>query len=103
MLLLRNNAANHIPKPGVEPGLDPLVTARDKVASVEGLDVVDQLVAGVNKKPKKFKIIWHGFWIILKLSGRVNQVRIKLSAGFGNTVCWTSKTCLLDLTASLKN
>ena len=29
--------------------------------------------AGVNKKPKKFKTVWHGFWGILKLSGRVNQ------------------------------
>ena len=48
---------------------------------------------GVNKKPKKFKTVWHGFQIILKLSGRVNQVRLKLSAGFSNTVCWTSKTC----------
>ena len=49
--------------------------------------------AGVNKKPKKFKTVWHGFRIILKLSGRVNQARLKLSAGFSNTVCWTSKTC----------
>ena len=48
---------------------------------------------GVNKKPKKFKTVWHGFRIILKLSGRVNQARLKLSAGFSNTVCWTSKTC----------
>ena len=46
MLLLSNNAANDTPKLGVEPGLDPLVTARVKVASVEGLDVVDPLVAG---------------------------------------------------------
>ena len=42
---------------------------------------------GVNKKPKKFKIVWHGFWGILKLSGRVNQASLKLSAGFSNTVC----------------
>ena len=27
---------------------------------------------GVNKKPKKFNTVWHGFRIILKLSGRVN-------------------------------
>ena len=47
ILNFRNNAANHTPKPGVEPGLDPPVTARDKVASVEGLDVVDQLVGSV--------------------------------------------------------
>ena len=47
MLLLGNNAANHTSKLGVEPGLDPPVTARDKVASVEGLDVVDQLVGSV--------------------------------------------------------
>ena len=46
VLLLSNNAVNHTPKLGVEPGLDPLVTARVKVASVEGLDVVDPLVAG---------------------------------------------------------
>ena len=44
MRLLGNNAANHTPKLGVEPGLDPPVTARVKVASVEGLDVVDPLV-----------------------------------------------------------
>ena len=43
--------------------------------------------AGVNKKPKKFKTVWHGFREILKLSGRVNQVSLKLSAGFSNTVC----------------
>ena len=46
MLLLSNNAANHTQKLGVEPGLDPLVMARVKVASVEGLVVVDPLVAG---------------------------------------------------------
>ena len=46
--------------------------------------------AGVNKKPKKFKTVWHGFRGILKLSGRVNQAGLKLSAGFSNTVCWTS-------------
>jgi len=43
--------------------------------------------AGVNKKPKKFKTVWHGFGGILKLSGRVNQASLKLSAGFSNTVC----------------
>ena len=43
--------------------------------------------AGVNKKPKKFKTVWHGFRGILKLSGRVNQASLKLSAGFSNTVC----------------
>ena len=42
---------------------------------------------GVNKKPKKFKAVWHGFWRILKLSGRVNQESLKLSAAFSNTVC----------------
>ena len=52
-----------------------------------------QACAGVNRKPKKFKTVWHGFRIILKLSGRSYQVRLKLSAGFSNTVCWTSKTC----------
>ena len=46
--------------------------------------------AGVNKKPKKFKTVWHGFQGILKLSGRINQAGLKLSAGFSNTVCWTS-------------
>ena len=34
-------------KLGVEPGLDPPVTARVKVACVEGLDVVDPLVGSV--------------------------------------------------------
>ena len=47
------------------------------------------LGAGVNKKPKKIKTVWHGFGGILKLSGRVNQASLKLSAGFSNTVCWT--------------
>ena len=47
VLLLSNNAANDTPKLGVEPGLDPLVTARVKVASVEGLDVIDPLVGSV--------------------------------------------------------
>ena len=42
---------------------------------------------GVNKKLKKFKTVWHGFRGILKLSGRVNQANLKLSAGFSNTVC----------------
>ena len=46
-----------------------------------------QKIAGVNKKPKKFKTVWHGFRGILKLSGRVNQASLKLSAGFSNTVC----------------
>ena len=48
--------------------------------------------AGVNKKPTKIKTVWHGFQIILKLSGRVNQASLKLSAVFSNTVCWTSST-----------
>ena len=38
--------------------------------------------AGVNKQPKKFKTVWHGFRGILKLSGRVYQANLKLSAGF---------------------
>ena len=38
---------NHIPKLGVEHGLDPHVTARVKVAGVEGLDIVDPLVGSV--------------------------------------------------------
>ena len=42
--------------------------------------------SGVNKKPKKFKTVWHGVRGILKL----NQASLKLSAGFSNTVCWTS-------------
>ena len=45
--LLGNNAANHTLKPGVEPELDPPVTAKVRVASVEGLDVVDPLVGSV--------------------------------------------------------
>ena len=51
--------------------------------------IVKSLVAtsGVNKKPKKFKTVWHGVRGILKLSGRVNQASLKLSAGFSNTVC----------------
>ena len=47
MRLLGNNAANHTPKPGMEPELDPTVTAKVRVASVEGLDVVDPLVGSV--------------------------------------------------------
>ena len=50
---------------------------------------------GVNKKPKKFKTVWHGVWGILILSGRVKQASLKLSAGFSNTVCWSSKTCFV--------
>ena len=46
--------------------------------------------AGVNKMLKKIKTVWHGFRGILKLSGRVNQASLKLSAGFSNTVCWIS-------------
>ena len=46
-----------------------------------------KIQTGVNKKPKKFKTVWHGFRGILKLSGRVNQASLKLSAGFSNTVC----------------
>ena len=49
--------------------------------------------SGVNKKPKKIKTVWHGFQKIVKVSGRVNQARLKLSAGFSSTGCWTSKTC----------
>ena len=48
--------------------------------------------AGVNKKQKKIKTVWHGFRGFLNLSGRVNQTNLKLSAGFPNTVCWTSST-----------
>ena len=47
MRLLGNNAAYHTQKLGVEPALDPPVTARVKVACVEGLDVVDLLVGSV--------------------------------------------------------
>ena len=47
MQLLGNNAANHTPKFGMEPGIDPPVMARVKVTSVEGLDVVDPLVGSV--------------------------------------------------------
>ena len=48
--------------------------------------------SGVNKKPKKFKTVWHGFQGILKLSGRVNQASLKLSAGFSNKLCLISLT-----------
>ena len=40
------------------------------------------LDTGVNKKPKKFKTVWHGYQGILKPSGRVNQASLKMSAGF---------------------
>ena len=52
-----------------------------------GEDKGEKENAGVNKKLKKFKTVWHGFRGILKLSGRVNQASLKLSAGFSNTVC----------------
>ena len=52
--------------------------------------VVMVVMTGVNEKPKKFKTVWRGFRGILKLSGRVNQASLKLSAGFSNTICWTS-------------
>ena len=45
--LLGNYAANHTPKFGSEPGIDPPVRARVKIASVEGLDGVDPLVGSV--------------------------------------------------------
>ena len=48
--------------------------------------------SGVNKKPKKIITMWHGFGKLWKLSGRVNQASLKLSAGFSNTVCLTSLT-----------
>ena len=47
-------------------------------------------LAGVNRKPKKIKTVWHGVQGLLELSGRVNQASLKLSASFSNTVCWTS-------------
>ena len=57
-------------------------------AEVEKDDAGEMVsIPGVNKKPKKFKTVWHGFRGILKLSGRVNQASSKLSAGFSNTVC----------------
>ena len=46
----------------------------------------------VNKKPKIFKTIWHGYRGILKLFGRVNQASLKLSASFSISVCWTYKS-----------
>ena len=58
--------------------------------NISQIQDVHVLQPGVNKKPKKFKTVWHGVRGILKLSGRVNQARLKLSAGFSNTVCWTS-------------
>ena len=42
---------------------------------------------GVNKKPEKINTVWHGFCRTFKLFGS-----LKLSAGFPNTVCWTSST-----------
>ena len=62
---------------------------RANICAYWALDMTSRQ-AGVNKKPKKFKTVWHGFRGILKLSGRVNQASLKLSAGFSNTVCWTS-------------
>ena len=63
--------------------------------------------AGVNKKPKKFKTVWHGFRGILKLSGRVNQASLKLSAGFQILSVGLPKLFLrcklLDLTESEKD
>ena len=58
------------------------------VYRIEKLSNAD--IARVNEKPKKFKTVWHGVRGILKMSGRVNQASLKLSAGFSNTVCWTS-------------
>ena len=50
-------------------------------------------MAGVNKKPKTFKTVWHGFRGILKLSGRVNQA--KLQSACSITVC-NPNFCLLN-------
>ena len=47
-----------------------------------GIRYLRQILTGVNKKPKNFKTVWHGFRGILKLSGRVNQASLKMSAGF---------------------
>ena len=57
---------------------------------LDTLTMINSIQPGVKKKPKKFKTVWRGFQEILKLSGRVNQASLKLSAGFSNTVCWTS-------------
>ena len=75
-------------------------TLLSKLLQVLSLEVYRQLhhlvynrflmFPGVNKKPKKIKSVWHGIRGISKLSGRVNQAGLKLSAGFSNTVCWTS-------------
>ena len=52
-------------------------STRDHVLSkVKEWGAEGRYIAGVNKKPKKFKTVWHGFRGILKLS-----------AGFSNTVC----------------
>ena len=52
------------------------------VAVGDKLTHVDEVGAcsGVNKKPKKFKTVWHGIRGTSKLSGRDNQASLKLSA-----------------------
>ena len=61
--------------PFVEPGFGGL--CRQDGDEVHGvafkMDLESMAKPGVNKKPKKFKTVWHGFRGILKLSGRVNQ------------------------------
>ena len=62
------------------------------------------LSTGVNKKPKYFKTVWHGFQGILKLSGRVNQASLKLSASFSISVSWTYKSDYMgDRTMTVPN
>ena len=53
-----------------------------ELTSGESWEIELDAPAGVNKKQRKFKTVWHGFRRILKLSGRVNQASLKLSAGF---------------------
>ena len=63
--------------------------------------------AGVNKKPKKFKTVWHRFRGILKLSGRVNQASLNCLLVFQILSVELPKLFLycklLDLTESEKD
>ena len=49
------------------------------------------LQPGVNTKPKKSKLVRQGILNVVVCQG-VSGELIELSAGFSNTVCWTSKT-----------
>ena len=84
--VIQDSFQPHLMTTQIEKTADTKVKSGDLDA--DNLDVLHiDAQAGVNKKPKKFKAVWHGFRVILKLSGRVNQASLKLSAGFSNTVC----------------